>query len=84
MLPIAWNVEKYNFENRKNFHLEKFGTWIFFKKLKILEKIEFSPIHVLSLIFKCNVVSAWQASLKFHYSNTCNIEVFNNRLNFYR
>ena len=73
MIPIARNVEKCNFEKiEKNLPLKNLGNF------------QSSPIYVLSLIFKCTVVSDWQASLKFHYSNTCNIEVFNNRLNFYR
>ena len=48
-----------------------------------VEKCNFKKIEK-KFTFEKFVVSDWQASLKFHYSNTCNIEVFNNRLNFYR
>ena len=58
MIPIAWNVEKYNFEKiekkftKKIWDLKKKKFW---KKLKILKKIEFfsnyPPFTLLSLIF---------------------------------
>ena len=52
MIPIAWNVEKCDFEKIE----KKFGIWKKnWKKLKILKKIEFfsnyPPFTLLSLIF---------------------------------